>query len=141
MSNTTMGKTTEQHEWAEAAEKAKESAACAGEMAGHAASAVGAIASQAACDVGKRVDDLAATAGAGIQEWGDRLSQNAPHSGLIGGASQAVARSVKDSGEYIHDAKLSGMVEDLATLVKRNPIPSVLMAVYLGWFIGRRVGR
>jgi hypothetical protein len=134
MSNTTMGKSAEQHEWSEAAEKAKESAACAGESAGHAASAVGAM-------VGKQVDDLTATAGAGIQEWGDRLSQNVPQSGLLGGASQAVARSVRDSGEYIHEAKLSGMVDDLATLVKRNPIPSVMMALCLGWCIGRRVGR
>ena len=58
-------------EWAQAADNAKEAAASVGEMACHAASAVGGMASQAACDVGKRADDLTASAGVGIQGWGD----------------------------------------------------------------------
>ena len=130
----------DKQEWAQAADKAKEAAASVGEMASHAASAVGAMANQAACDVGRKADDLTANAGLGIQELGDRLGRQAPQAGVLGSATQAVARTVKDSGEYIEGAKLSGMTEDLAQLIRRNPIPAVLIAVGLGWFVGRKIG-
>ena len=116
----------------QAADKAKEAAASVGSMAGHAACAVGAMASHAA-------DDLAVSAGIEIQGLGDRLSQNTPHAGVLGNASQAVARAVKDSGEYIESAKLSGITEDIAQVIRRNPISAVLIAIGLGWYVGRKV--
>jgi hypothetical protein len=126
-------------EWAQAADSAREAAQSVGEMAGHAVSAVGAMASQAACDVGKKADNLAASAGVGIQELGDRLSENAAQEGVVGIASQAAARTVKGGGEYLEDAKLSGLTKDVAELIRRNPIPAVLVALGLGWYVGRKL--
>ena len=139
MSNSTLTPCVNNDEWTQAAGKAQEAAASVGEMASHAGSAVGAMANQAACDVGKKADELTASAGAGIQQWGDRLSKNAPHSGVLGNASQAIARTVKDGGEYLEDAKLSGITEDIAQLVRRNPIPAVLIALGLGWFAAHKL--
>ena len=141
MSNATLTPGVKNEEWNQAEGKARDAAACVTEMAGHAASAVGAMASQAACDVGKKADGLAASAGVGIQGLGDRLSQNAPHAGMLGSASQAVARSIHGSGEYLEGAKLSGMTEDVAQLIRRNPIPAVLIAVGLGWFVASKLKR
>ena len=139
MSNSTLTPGVNSDEWTQAVGKAKEAAASVGEMANHAGSAVGAMANQAACDVGQRADELTANAGVGIQGLGNRLSQNAPHSGVLGSASQAVARTVKDGGEYLEDAKLSGITEDVAQLIRRNPIPAVLIALGLGWFVSRNL--
>ena len=139
MSNSTLTPGVNNDEWTQAASKAKEAAASVGSMASHASSAVGAMANQAACDVGKRADELTANAGVGIQELGNRLSQNAPHAGVLGGASQAVAKTVKDGGQYLEDAKLSGITEDVAQLIRRNPIPAVLIALGLGWFVSRNL--
>ena len=139
MSNSTLTPCVNNDEWTQAAGKAQEAVASVGEMASHAGSAVGAMANQAACDVGKKADELTASAGAGIQQWGDRLSKNAPHSGVLGNASQAIARTVKDGGEYLEDAKLSGITEDIAQLVRRNPIPAVLIALGLGWFAAHKL--
>jgi methyl-accepting chemotaxis protein len=139
MSNSTRTPDVNNQEWTQVADDAKEAAASMGEMASHAASAVGAMASQAASDVGKRADELTASAGAGIQELGDRLSKNAPQAGVLGSASQAVARTVKDGGKYIEGAKLGGMTEDIAQLIRRNPIPSVLIGFGLGWFLCRKL--
>ncbi|MBS0204109.1 MAG: hypothetical protein JSS49_14480 [Planctomycetes bacterium] len=130
----------EKQEWTQAAEKAREAAVSAGEMVGHAASAVSAMASHAASGVGRKADDLAATAGTRLQGLGDRLSQNAPQSGVLGSTSQAVVNGVKAGGKYIEDSKLTGMTEDLVELVRRNPIPAVLIAIGLGWFVGRKLG-
>ena len=157
MSNTTMMPSANKQEWAptydkakEAADKTKEAAASVGELASDAACAVGAMASQAACDagamasqaacdVGKKADNLTASAGVGIQQWGDRLSKNAPHDGVVGSASQAFAKTIREGGEYIEDAKLSGITEDLAVLIRRNPIPAVLIALGLGWMVARKL--
>ncbi len=139
MSNSTRLPAVNNQQWADAADDAKDAAALLGDMASHAASAVGAMAGQTACDVGKRVDDLTASAGAGIQGLGERLSKNSPRAGVVGSASQAVANSVKDGGKYIQDAKLSGIAEDISDLIRRNPVPAVLIGIGLGWFVWRKL--
>ena len=159
MSHSTMLPSSNKQEWAptvdkakEVADKAKEAATSVGEfasdvataigaMASQAASEAGSMASQAACDVSKKADNLTASAGAGIQQWADRLSKNAPHESVLGSASQAVAKSVKDGGDYLEHAKLSGVTEDIAQLVRRNPIPAVLIAIGLGWFAAHKLRR
>ena len=150
MSNSTMMPSGNKQEWAPTVDKAKQAAASVGELASDAACAVGAMASQAACDassmasqaacdVGKKADDLTASAGVGIQSLGDRLSKNVPSAGVLGSASQAVAKAVKDGGEYLEDAKLSGLTEDIAKLVRKNPIQAVLIAIGLGWFAASKL--
>lgn len=158
MSHSTVMPSSNKQEWAptvdkakKVADKAKETAASVGELASDAVAAVGTIASkaasdagsmasQAACDVGKKADNLTASAGAGIHQWGDSLSKNAPpHGSVLGSASQAVAQSVKDGGDYLEHAKLSGMTEDIAQVVRRNPIPAVLIAIGLGWFAAHKL--
>lgn len=157
MSHSTVMPNSNKQEWAptvdkarEVAERAKETAASVGELASDAATAVGAMASkaacdagsmasQAACDVGNKADNMAASAGAGIHQWGESLSKNAPHGSVLGSASQAVAQSVKDGGDYLEHAKLSGITEDIAHVVRRNPIPAVLIAIGLGWFVAHKL--
>jgi hypothetical protein len=111
-------------------------------MAGHIASAVGSMASRVAGDAGKKADDLAASAGVGIQHLGDKLSQNiAQHEGVLGSTSQAVARTVQEGGQYVEASKLSGITGDVIHLIRRNPLPAVLLAIGLGWFASRLLQR
>jgi hypothetical protein len=139
MSNSTLMPSVDKQDWAQAADKAKEAAAFLSEMASRAASAVGAMASQAASNVGKNADDLTASAGVGIQGMGDKLGKNTPQAGVLGSVSQAVARTVTDGGEYLEGAKLSGMTEDIVQLIRRNPVPVVLIGIGLGWFAWRKL--
>lgn len=139
MSNTMTVPVVKNDEWKQAEDKARDAAADVGAMAGHAASAVGTMASQAACDLGKQADNATASAGVGIQGFGDQIGKHTPHAGTVGNASQAFARSVKGAGEYLEEAKLSGMTEDVAQLIRRNPIPSALIAIGLGWFVANKL--
>ena len=150
MTNSTLSSGVNRDEWAQATDKAKEIAASVGSMAGHAAAAigdmasqagatVGAMASRAACDAGKRADDLTASAGIGIQRVGNEIDRNGPQKGVLAEASHAVAKTVRDSGEYLEDAKLSGVTKDLTQLIQKNPIPAVCVAIGLGWFIARKL--
>ena len=120
-------------------EKASQVACEIGDKASEASCAVGSMASQAACDAGQKANDLTASAGAGIKGLGDKLSQNAPRTGMVGNASQSVAKAVHDGGQYMEDAKFSGMVEDVAHLIRRNPIPAVFLAIGLGWVVARKM--
>ena len=156
MSHSTVMPNSNKQEWAASvdkatafADKAKGTAASVSELASDVATAVGAmaskaacdassIASQAACDVGKSADNLTASAGAGLQQLGDMLSKNAPHESVLGSASQAVAKSVKDGGDYLEHAKISGITEDIAHLIRRNPLPAVLIALGVGWFAAHK---
>lgn len=140
MSNSTMTPSVNKDEWTQVAGKAKDVVTSAGEMANHAGSAIGAMASQAASDVGNKADELTASAGHSLQGLGAQISKNTPHTGMLGTASQAFARTVRDGGEYIEEAKLSGITEDVTQLVRRNPITAILIAIGLGWYVGRKLG-
>ena len=139
MSTSTVIPGIKREEWSMAADKAREVAASVGEMASHAASAAGDLASQAACDVSNRVDQLTARAGSGIHEMGDTLGRNLPQSGLLGSASQSFAGAVQHSGEYLEDQKLSGLTKDVTCLIRRNPIPSVLISIGIGCLLARQL--
>lgn len=139
MSTSTMVPGVRKEEWAQATDKAKDAISSAGDMAGHAVSAVGEIASQKACEMGARVDQMVEQAGAGIHHMGDTLGRNLPHNGMLGAASQGLAGAVQHSGEYLEDQKLSGLSKDITCLIRRNPVPSVLIALGIGWLAARKI--
>lgn len=110
----------------QAVDKAKEAASSVGEMVGHAASAAG-----------KTADNLTSSAGTGIKNLGDTISQHTPKEGIVGTASQAVASTLKQGGRYIEESGLSGMAEDVTDLIRRNPVPAVLIGIGVGFLLGR----
>jgi ElaB/YqjD/DUF883 family membrane-anchored ribosome-binding protein len=132
----------------QAFDKARGAAGSAGEAAGHAAAAVGQTVGQTASTVGhtvseaasaagKKADDWTSSAGSGLRQLGETLGQKAPHEGMLGNASQAVANTVSNTGRYIEEAGLSGMMDDLTEVIRRNPVPSVLVGIGVGILIGR----
>jgi hypothetical protein len=130
---------SDNQQWAQVADSANEAAASVGDTAHHAVSAIGAMASQAASDVGTKANELTASAGAGIQGLGDRLGKIAPQTGPLATASQAVAQTVKDGGKYIEKARLSGITEDIARMIRRHPIAAVFIGAGVGWFVCRKL--
>lgn len=118
-------------------DKAKDAGAQAVEKAKEAVASVGEMANQAVCAVGKKANDLTASAGGDIKGWGDKLSENTPHEGLVGHASQAMADTLKEGGHYLEEAKLSGLADDVTKMIKRNPMPAVLIGFGIGLILGR----
>jgi len=120
-----------------AMDKAKDAGYQAVDKAREAASSVGEMASQAASAAGKTADNLTSSAGTGIKNLGDTISQNTPKEGIVGTASQAVASTLKQGGRYIEESGLSGMAEDATDLIRRNPVPAVLIGIGVGFLLGR----
>lgn len=132
----------------QAFDKAKGAASSVGEMAGqaasavgqtvsHAASSVGQSVSQAASAAGQKAEDWTASAGSSLKQLGETIHEKAPREGMLGNASQAVANTVTNTGKYIEEAGLGGMMDDLTEVIRRNPVPAVLVGLGVGVLIGR----
>jgi len=120
----------------QAVDKAKDVASQAMDKARDAASTVGGMVHDTAKTVGHKADDLTSSAGSSIKNFGDTIREHAPQ-GMLGDAAKAVAGTTKQVGSYLEEEGLSGMFEDVTSLIKRNPIPAILVGVGLGVLIGR----
>jgi hypothetical protein len=109
-----------------AAEKAKEVAAAAAQKAGDAASFIGEKAEQATAGVGCGMESLAGT-----------VREHTPVSGMLHSAGEAVASTLESGGRFLQQEGLKGMAEDFTGLIRRNPIPAVLVGIGLGFLIAR----
>jgi len=118
-------------------EKAKDFASQVGDKARDAASSVGDMVSNAASNVGKRAEDLTSSAGSSLRQMGESLSQTVPQGGMFGGAAQAVASGLKQGGRYLEEEGLSGIGDDVTNVIRRNPIPAVMIGIGLGFLLGR----
>jgi len=121
----------------QAYDKAKDVASSAGQMVSNAASSVGSMVGNAASSVGQSADNLTSSAGSQLKNLGETIRDKAPHEGMLGSASQTVANTLRDSGRYLEEAGLSGIGEDLTQLIRRNPMPAVLVGVGIGFILGR----
>lgn len=118
-------------------DKVKDVASHVGQAAGSAASAVGSAAGNVASTVGHKAEDVTASAGRGMQNLGEKVREKGPESGILGTATEKVAGGLESAGKYLEDKNLSGMAEDITGMIRRNPIPALLIGVGLGFLIAR----
>ena len=155
MSNFTTSKRDALHETDKAKEsasgaldKAKDAAAHVGQAVSGAASAVGHKASEVASTVGHKAADIASTVGhkaedataavgRGMENLGEKVREKGPESGFLGKATESVAGALESGGKYLEERKLSGMAEDFTDLIRKNPIPALLMGIGLGFLLAR----
>jgi hypothetical protein len=93
-------------------DRAKDMASAAAETAGNVATAVGHTARDAASAVGN----------------------------TIGNAGSAVAGAVESGGRFLKDQGVSA-AEDITALIRRNPIPAVLISIAAGYVLARAIHR
>ncbi len=122
---------------ADALNKVKDAGGAALGKAKEAAAAVGEMATEAVCAVGQKADNITASAGHEIRDFGDAMAKKTPHDGLTGAASRAVAEGIKGSGQYLEQAKLSGVAHDVEQVVRNHPVPALLICFGLGFYLGR----
>jgi hypothetical protein len=129
-------------------EKARDAAAGAGEKmkegaagvvdkvkdaATHAGQAVGNVAS----NVGQRAESAVGSVGHGMAALGEKVQERGPDSGVLGKASHAVGDALERGGRYLEEKRISGIAGDLTDLIKRNPIPALLVGIGLGFLLAR----
>lgn len=119
------------------ADKAKDAAGTVADKAKDALSNAGDRARDAGKSAVHMADNATAKVGHSIENAADRLRDKAPHEGMMGSAASTVADTLERSGRYLQDEGISGMAEDLTGLIKRNPIPALLIGLGVGYLIGR----
>jgi ElaB/YqjD/DUF883 family membrane-anchored ribosome-binding protein len=119
------------------AQRAGEAAWSATQKAKEMASSMGHTASDVASNVGQKAEDATTAVGGSMRSLAGSLRENLPHEGMIGSASSAVAETLDRGGRYLQEEGLQGVGEDLTNLIRRNPIPAVLIGIGVGFLIAR----
>jgi len=105
-------------------------------------SAAGAVTDKArdiAATVGRKADDATEAVGSGMRSLAGTVRDHGPQEGMVGKASGAVAGALESSGRYLEEEGLSGMADDLTQMIRRNPIPSVLVGIGVGFLLARLI--
>lgn len=116
---------------------------CCGETAAvtdkvkQAASTVARKGQEAAQFVGQKAEDATESLGSGLKSLGSTVRERGPHSGMAGSAASAVASSLEHTGQYLQEEGIAGVTEDVTNLIRRNPIPALLIGIGFGYLIAQ----
>lgn len=113
----------------------------AGEKVQQATSAAMSKAQELAGTASKRVDEATAALGERVRSAGGTLRERGPREGMLGSATGAVADSLESTGRYIQEEGVVGMAEDVTELIRRNPIPAMLVGVGIGFMLAKMFRR
>jgi hypothetical protein len=119
------------------ADKAKDAASTVSGKVKDAASSVAHSAQDMASGAAQKTQDAVSSVGSGLTSLAGTIRDKGPHDGMLGTASSRVADTLERGGHYLQDEGLSGMAEDLTELIRRNPIPALLIGVGLGFLLAR----
>jgi F0F1-type ATP synthase assembly protein I len=117
--------------------KVENAATQAGDSAQQAAAAAMTKAQELASTASKRVDEATTALGDRVRSAGSSLRERGPHDGMLGTATSTVADSLEHTGRYLQEEGLVGMAEDVTELIRRNPIPAMLVGVGIGYLLAK----
>jgi uncharacterized protein YjbJ (UPF0337 family) len=100
------------------------------EQAAQPSSAASTAANQATSAVGEQLGSLA-----------DVIRDKAPHEGTAGRAASAVAEKLGAAGSYLQETKVEHVAGDVTDLIRRYPMPALLMAFGVGYLVARSTRR
>jgi hypothetical protein len=89
---------------------------------------VAAPVTSAAQDVASRVAETAGTAATKAQE-------------MAGAAATVVTDTVARASTYVQEKGVQALPGDLAGLIRRYPIPALLIGLGIGWLLSRTLGK
>jgi len=123
------------------ADKAREAASSVSDKARDVATEAARAGQHAAQAVGHAADAATGKVGEGMQSLGQTVRQHGPDQGMWGSAKESVASSLEQGGRYLEQEGLSGMADDVTNLIKRNPIPAMLVGIGIGFLLARVTSR
>jgi len=101
-----------------ATDTAKDAAGKIGDMAQGAVETAGKMASDAASYIGKKAESAASAVGSGFK---------------------SVAGTVESGAHYVSEHSIGEMSSDVANLIRKNPVPALLIAVGVGFLFARAI--
>jgi hypothetical protein len=121
----------------EIGDKAKDFGAAATEKARDVASSAADTARHAVDTAKEQAEQGTAALGSGMRNLASTLREKAPHEGMMGTAASSLADTLERGGHYLEEEGINGLFDDVGTLVRRNPLPAVLIGVGLGFLMAQ----
>jgi hypothetical protein len=118
-------------------DKFREGATAVGDKAREAMSTAADKGREAMSTAGQRAEDATGAVASGMQTLAGTIREKAPQSGFLGSTSSSVADTLERGGRYLEEQGLSGIGDDLTNLIRRNPVPSLLVGIALGFLVAR----
>jgi len=87
--------------------------------------------------LGQKADQATEAVGSGMKSLGGTIREHTPKEGALATAGTAVADTLESGGRYLEEHKLGEIGEDVTNMIRRNPIPAVLIAAGLGFVLAR----
>ena len=84
-----------------------------------------------------RADQISSAAGETLQSAAKTVRRYAPREGRLASAGTAVADRLEGAGQYLEEGNIAAIAGDLADVIRRHPVQSLLIAASVGFFIGR----
>lgn len=92
---------------------------------------------ETAATVGRKAEGAAGTVGSGMKSLAGTVRERGPHEGMLGSASTSVAGALETGGRYLQEEGFSGLMSDVTGVIRRNPLPAVLIGFGLGFLLAR----
>jgi len=84
-----------------------------------------------------KADSALSSAGKGMESLASTIRDKGPQEGILGRATSTVAGTLDRTGHYLDEQGVNGMVSDLTSLIKNNPVPAVLIGIGIGFMLAR----
>jgi hypothetical protein len=65
------------------------------------------------------------------------IRNQGPQEGMLGDATSTVAKTLEQGGKYLQKEGLTGMADDLSEIIRKNPIPAVLVGIGVGFMLAQ----
>ena len=118
-------------------DKAKDAAGNLTDQASTLASSAATAARDAAGNVRDRATQGAAAVAGGMQNLAGTLREHAGDGGVVGTASATAADTLERGAQLLQQQGLENLVDDLGNMIRRNPVPAVLVGIGIGFCLGR----
>jgi ElaB/YqjD/DUF883 family membrane-anchored ribosome-binding protein len=97
---------------------------------------VGQKAQDVASNVRDKAEGTLSNVGEKMSEFAGTLRERGPREGMLGSAASAVADRLETGGQYLRQHGFSDMADDLSSVIRQNPIPSLLVGFGVGFMLG-----
>jgi ElaB/YqjD/DUF883 family membrane-anchored ribosome-binding protein len=94
-------------------------------------------AKQAGEYVRDKADQAVSSTGKGMESLASTVRDRGPQEGILGKATAGVADTLDRTGQYLDEHGVSGMVDDLTSMIKNHPLPAILIGVGIGFMLAR----
>jgi hypothetical protein len=91
----------------------------------------------AASYVGDKAEQATHAVGEGMESLGGSVRRMTPKEGMLHTASESVAGTLESSGRYLEEHGLKGIGDDVTALIRKNPIPALLVGIGVGFMLAR----